>query len=431
MYSSMAYGTDLEAFSWCLEPGNNYELEFFPIVRNAGVNTFSRKGWARLRLVVINTWYGSGPFFDAQRVVNLPISIENLDFLEILKLPEGLRFDYVFPGKEPKDATTILFDYRLFFDDDENTGNNYHRALLGDYSHGLANKAELICHNTIGEIQPKIASYGAPDGGTPMVVRGMCLGLWHNAFCGDPFYSKGVSLPTVNTSYNFMPLFSRDAGSSYEWNWWMARDVQEHYLDPKNAPPGLVLALRHSIFQSDVTNDTAFDLNPVCHEPGEQLGLIRRHGGDHNGGSGTGFYWYEIADNGFSAWSHAETCLPKGTMLGLTHTANLPWDAVQVPWNGRVYNPRATLADPVNNPPPPGFKLRGPWDIKAADHNGFLWYEKLNTPTGSSVTLPIEWLGTPWCYNEIYGTLTDELDKTGLKVGVADQAPSWLPMPEY
>ena len=418
----MQYGVDLEAFSWCLTPGDDsvplevpVDLEFFPIFRNAGALPFSGSGTVRMRLIVYGNWYAYGSPRDAQKIVNVPITIQNLEPGGLLKLTEGLKFDWVVPpqaggpraGKK-NDETAIIFDYRFYFDDDECHENDYYRALLGQWSHQLAAFKDLHCSNC--EVESEIKHY---DG--PMVVPGMCIGLWHNLFADSNPSVNRFALPPLQTSYHFVPLFTQDQGICCEWNWWMARDIWEHKLDPKFAPPGLALALRHT-HQANANGVTYLDFNPICDAPPQDWGVIRRQGKDEDHGGDCGFYWYETADQGWFSddkdWNNAEQSLPEGTVIGLARYPNLD---VGVKWRSETYH--SARLDPA----PPGFVLRGAWDMGAPGGHGFTWYEK-TTPgevgpacVPSSGSMPS--IRKAPRYNEIYGDLSDMNDPDEWKMG--------------
>ena len=229
----------------------------------------------------------------------------------------------------------------------------------------------------------------------------MVIGLWHTRH-GDA--SCGFANPEFETAMNIMPLYSEDhPGKNYlgfmepywvpdsqrdhDWNWWMARD------GPRSVafvPPGLALALRHSLFHATLNDRvTAYGLNPVADDAPTGLGLRRRHGGDLGADSGQGFSWYEAEDldGTFDAWDYVEEHLPEGTILGLTHVPNLGGQ-VRVFWRDRWYDPTDT-----NERPPAGFRRLGRWDEAGKAGQGYVWYEKTTGPKlflSSAAPYPVE-----------------------------------------
>ena len=174
------------------------------------------------------------------------------------------------------------------------------------------------------------------------------------------------------------------APSGRGFKWYAVADAGPQ--DPgqyRALPPGLVIALKHSMNQAN-SGILAFGSYDPASGPTSLNGFIKRSGGDLGAPSGVGFVWYESTGAGDTDWSLIDR-LPAGTVVGLRHKENLLGTWTQFLWQNKYTcrsrepgNPPAAC-DPLNPSilPPPGFVLMSGGDLGARSGVGFVWYQKL------------------------------------------------------
>jgi hypothetical protein len=178
------------------------------------------------------------------------------------------------------------------------------------------------------------------------------------------------------------------APSGVGFKWFAVADAGPQ--DPgqyRALPPGLVIALKHSMNQAN-SGIRAFGSYDPASGPTSLNGFIKRSGGDLGAPSGVGFFWYESTGTGDTDWSLIDR-LPAGTVVGLRHTQNLPGRLNEFLWQSKY---TCRTIQPGNPPaacnsaafgvfgggllPPPGFAIMTGGDQGAPSGQGFTWFQK-------------------------------------------------------
>jgi hypothetical protein len=127
-----------------------------------------------------------------------------------------------------------------------------------------------------------------------------------------------------------------------------------------NAPPGLVVGLRHNVYQKaeDVFKQST-ELGFVGMGP-----LLRYEGGDLGMSSGEGFSWWMVPDNPGASWTQWK--LPAGVVLGLKHSET------QQGVNITLFGHDATIASTLAFP---GYTRVDGGDEGGGTGEGYYWWE--------------------------------------------------------
>lgn len=204
------------------------------------------------------------------------------------------------------------------------------------------------------------------------LIPGMVIGLRHNINQQMESPNKYMVFFSAPAGASVVRMFGGDIGAPLHrgYEWWIVKDQPGLNTISSNLPPGLVLGLKHSQNQSDISIKVLGGDSIVRGKKIEAL--ERMFGGDLGAPKGHGFYWYETTGVGFFDWNLVEK-LPKWSVVGLKHSVNQK--NKKLIWNGKVY-------DPADNriPPPPGFVRKFGGDIGAPKGEGYYWYEKIEGP---------------------------------------------------
>lgn len=136
----------------------------------------------------------------------------------------------------------------------------------------------------------------------------------------------------------FKHFFSVDAGAGGDggYDWYMAVGPMSE-LGYKKLPPGVVLGLKHSVYQRKQSIKVAG--KDVIDDEEVPDGLMKRFGGDMGAPSGHGYSWFETVNPDFD-WDLLKTnaaALPTGTIVSLRHTEHARKSPVRWRIDGKSY----------------------------------------------------------------------------------------------